>query len=83
LNQADFCISYALQLGKAACDKVQKLFLRANDDDETLGMELLKFMQPFNIIQPFLTISVQLYTCFNLQRGVEHVTMNIGNASRS
>ena len=34
LNQADFCISYALQLGKAACDKVQKLFLRANDDDE-------------------------------------------------
>lgn len=33
-EKADFCISYALQLGKAACDKVQKLFLRANDDDE-------------------------------------------------
>lgn len=33
-EKADFCISYALQLGKAACDKVQKLFLRAIDDDE-------------------------------------------------
>eukprot|EP00438_Fugacium_kawagutii_P010840 Skav222084 [mRNA] locus=scaffold2165:86999:93285:- [translate_table: standard] len=35
--QADFRVSYALQLGKAACDKLQKLLLRATDEDETLG----------------------------------------------
>lgn len=35
--EADFCVSYALQLGKAACDKVQRLALRANEEAEKLG----------------------------------------------
>ena len=30
-------MSYALQLGKAACDKVQRLALRANEEAEKLG----------------------------------------------
>ncbi|CAK8991934.1 unnamed protein product, partial [Durusdinium trenchii] len=33
-KKAEFCISYALELGKAACDRAQKLLLRATEERE-------------------------------------------------